>query len=185
MTILKREFYFVRHGQTDHNILEGKHKGDHSAEIPLNQTGKEQATRIEPLIASLPIQTICASPMIRAQQTKELITPRLRAPHHAIEELGECTAKEWGTMAQMGMYSPLPEEGAARFFMDRVRQGINKALTLEGPILIVAHGGVHWATCCLMGIQSHDWSIPNCAVVHFSIGNDGNWNGRILSCFTI
>lgn len=32
--ISQKEFYFVRHGQTDHNLLEGLHKGDHTIDIP-------------------------------------------------------------------------------------------------------------------------------------------------------
>ena len=83
-------------------------------------------------------------------------------------------------MASLGMYSSLPEQGDARLFMDRVRQGINQALSLPGPLLIVAHGGVHWALCCLMGIETHEWAIDNCTVVHFSIGENGSWRASKL-----
>ena len=71
--ITKKEFYFVRHGQTDHNVMEGKDKGDHPADIPLNAVGRNQALLIEPTIALLPVQTICASPLKRVQETKERI----------------------------------------------------------------------------------------------------------------
>ena len=79
-----------------------------------------------------------------------------------------------------GMYSPLPREGMARQFMDRVRNGINQALALPGPTLVVAHGGVHWAICCLMGINGHEWAIDNCIPVHFSIGENEKWCARKL-----
>jgi probable phosphoglycerate mutase len=173
--ILQKEFIFVRHGQTDHNLLEQKHKGDHHSDIPLNETGRTQAKAIEPIIASLPIQTICVSPMKRAQETKQIIAARLIAIHHEIENLSECSSKIWREMSTLGMYAPLPAEGEARLFMDRVREGVNQALALPGPALIVAHGGVHWAICCLLGIRNHEWSIPNCGIVHFSVGEDGKW----------
>ena len=173
--VLKKEFYFVRHGQTDHNLLEGRHKGDHSAEIPLNKTGREQALAIEPIISLLPIRTICASPMERAQETKKIIAARLQAPHHQIDDLGECSSQVWRNMSTLGMYSAVPLEGEVRLFMDRVRSGLNRALALPGPSLVVAHGGVHWAACCLMGIQNHEWAIHNCGVVHFSVDTEGKW----------
>ncbi len=44
--IFQKEFYFVRHGQTDYNIIEEKRKEDHPDDIPLNETGKNQAKSI-------------------------------------------------------------------------------------------------------------------------------------------
>ena len=57
--ILHKEFYFVRHGQTDHNLLEGRDKGDHPDDISLNETGKNQAKFIHSIISTLPIKTVC------------------------------------------------------------------------------------------------------------------------------
>ena len=113
--------------------------------------------------------------MKRVQETKEIITVKLQAPHHEIHELGECSAKTWKEMASLGMYSSIPKEGEARLFMEKVRKGINQVLALPGPSLIVAHGGVHWALCCLMSINTHDWALNNCGVVHFSIGTQEEW----------
>lgn len=178
--ILRKEFYFVRHGQTDHNILE-KEKEDHPSGISLNKTGRNQALAIEPIIASLPVQTICASPMKRAQETKEIIAARLEAPHYTIEDLGECSSLIWKEMVRFGMYSPLPKNGEAQLFMERVRKGINHALSFPGTALIVAHGGVHWATCCLMGIETHEWRIENCGIVRFSVGDHNKWTASRLT----
>ncbi len=117
----------------------------------------------------------------RVQETKEIIAARLSAPHYEIGNLGECSGKIWKEMARLGMYSPFPSDGEVRLFMERVRDGINHALSLPGPSLIVAHGGVHWAACCLMSIENHEWAVSNCAVVHFSIGNQGKWIASRLS----
>ena len=175
MVILKKEFYFVRHGQTDYNIAKNKGDIDHPTEVSLNDTGRGQARAIEPLIALLPIQTICTSPMKRVQETKEIIAARHRVPHYEINELSEGSANIWKEMVSFGMYSPVPKDGEARFFMERVRNGINQALALPGPSLIVAHGGVYWALCCLLEINTHGWAIDNCEVIHFSIGGKGEW----------
>jgi len=151
--ILQKEFYFVRHGQTDYNILEGKQKQDHPKDVPLNETGRNQARTIESIISLLPIVTVCSSPLTRAQETQEIITSKLQAAHCEIDNLGECQAQIWREMVRLGMYSALPNEGIVHQFIQRVRNGINQALSLPGPTLIVAQGGVHWALCCLMAIE--------------------------------
>ncbi len=54
-------------------------------------------------------------------------------------------------------------------FLGNGISGINQALSYEGPVLIVAHGGIHWATCCFKGINNYDWTIANCLPMHFSL----------------
>ncbi len=179
--ILQKEFYFVRHGQTDHNLADGIHKGDHPEEISLNAMGRNQAIAIEPTISSLPIQTVCSSPLKRVQETKELIVSKRQVSHHEIHGLRECSAQIWKEMIRHGMYSSLPHEGIVRQFMDQVRNGINQALSLPDPTLVVAHGGVHWALCCLMDIEDHEWAIGNCVPVHFFIGGSGKWIAKKLA----
>lgn len=79
------------------------------------------------------------------------------------------------------MYSSFSSGSAACLFMDRVREGINHALSLPGPSLIVPHGAVHWAICCMLGIENHEWAVNNCAVVHFSLGTCEKWIATKLS----
>lgn len=179
--IPKREFYFVRHGQTDHNILERKDKGDHPTDISLNQKGKEQAAEIEPIVALLPVKTACVSGMRRAQETKTIITSRLQVPHYEIHDLRECSAEIWGALTKLGMYSPIPTDGPAFLFMEQVRRGLCRALSFPGPCLVVAHGGVHWAACCLMNIKQHEWLLENCGIVHFSLNANQEWVAQKLT----
>ena len=178
--ILQEEFYLVRHGQTDYNILEGKNKHEHREDSSLNQTGIKQAISIEPIISSLPIQTVCSSPFNRAQETKEIVASNLNSETHVIHELGECTAKIWKEIVKLGVKCSIPQEGIACEFLDRVKRGINLALSLHGPVLVVAHGGIHWALCCLMGIDKHDWLIENCIPIHFFPDPNGRWKARKL-----
>lgn len=175
--IAKKEFYFVRHGQTDGNLFLLKTYGD----ISLNETGREQARAIEPLIASLPIKTICCSPLKRAKETKEICCARLMdSVHHSeIPDLTECDAEIWKKMTSLGRHAHLSTEEPVYSFMQRVKKGIDQALSQEGPVLIVAHGGVHWAISCLIGVE-HEWVIGNCVPVHFSLSSADEWVARKL-----
>lgn len=179
--ILQKEFYFIRHGQTDHNILEGRHKDSvHYGDISLNEIGRTQARFIEPIVSNLPIKIVYSSPLKRAQETKEIITAKLLLSHYVIDDFRECSGPIWNEMFGRGMYSSIPKDGIARQFMDQIQYGINQVLSLSGPSLVVAHGGVHWAICCLMSIEMHEWEIDNCVPVHFSIGDNGKWVAKKL-----
>lgn len=173
--IPQKEFYFLRHGQTDYNLNQVKF--DHPPHVPLNETGRRQAAAIEPIIANLPIKTICYSPMLRAVQTKEIIASRLLVPQFEIPDLGECSALVWQQMPMMKTHPFTSLQEPVLGFMQRVQKGLQSALAYEGPILIVAHGGVHWALCSLLNIAGHEWSIDNCVPVHFYIIN-GQWHAR-------
>lgn len=174
--IYRQEFYFVRHGQTDHN----KHNlTTDCGDIPLNETGREQARSIESLIAKLPVKTLCHSPLLRAKETKDIVSVNLQVEHKEIPHLTECNGKVWMEMTSLGLGAHHKAKGAVSDFIEQVRKGVNLALEHTGPVLIVAHGGVHWAMCCLMEVD-HTWSIENCLPVHFSIGKNGKWQARKL-----
>jgi probable phosphoglycerate mutase len=67
-----------------------------------------------------------------------------------------------------------------REFLERTYHGFQKALSYEGPVLIVSHGGIHWALCYLMDITDHEWVVDNCLPIHFFIGPDGLWKVKKL-----
>lgn len=176
--IIKKEFYFIRHGQTDYNVSE--HKVDY-VDVSLNSVGLQQAQSLEPLVATLPIRSICFSPLKRAKETKESVAVRLQAAQLEIPELGECSAQVWNEMTQFGSCPQIQHSSDhVKAFIQRTLKGINQALTCEGPVLIVAHGGIHWAMCYLMGITDHTWSIGNCLPVHFFTSDENQWKAKIL-----
>lgn len=82
------EFYFVRHGQTDHNIGLNANLND-----GLNKVGKHQTKKVTSLLAKLPIKTICSSPLLRIQETTEIINAKLKVPNFVIPELKEGESK--------------------------------------------------------------------------------------------
>lgn len=167
----EKEFYFVRHGQTDANLSPVKVDYD---DIALNETGKKQALAIEPYIATLPIKSICYSPLKRAVETKNLISRRLQALQHEIVHLGECNAWIWNDMT-----SGFIQTTHVSSFIERAVSGINQSLVKEGPVLIVAHGGIHWAFCHAMAISDHNWFIDNCHPVHFILKEE-QWRAKPL-----
>ena len=175
--ISKKEFYFIRHGQTDYNASDAK--VDHE-DVSLNAVGLRQAQAVEPVIRTLPIKSICTSPLKRATETKEVISSKLITAHHEIDALGECSFQIWNDMTSCGPSAYRSGKEHVKNFIQRVLTGLNETLSLEGPPLIVAHGGVHWAICCLMEVTEHDWFIDNCLPVHFFPDDTGRWKARKL-----
>ena len=141
----QEEFYFVRHGQVPEANV--KCLLEFPDTMPLNDVGRKQAEEIRQTIHKLPIRTVCHSPIARAVETKQIITEGLILPEVAIPELGECGPAQWFEMVawEGEKHKPLPP--VIQAFVERVRIGLIRALEQPGPVLIVAHGGVHWAIC--------------------------------------
>ncbi len=173
--ILKKEFYFVRHGQTDYNlrIIKVNHE-----DVPLNETGRKQALDASSLALQLPIQTICCSPFKRAKETKELLLPNRE--HLEFSELGECTPQIWKEMTSLGLDAFKKGSSEVKNFLERVKNGVNLSLEQKGPILIVAHGGVHFGICFWMNIEGYSWVIDNCKLAHFSLNKKHDWQAALL-----
>jgi len=142
---------FVRHGITDWNI---QRIAQGSSDIPLNETGREQARAIAGRLAQEePWDVIISSDLIRARETAEIIAGKLEMPikhlDPLIRELSggqiEGTTEEeriqrWGPnwrSLELGLEKQA--EGAKRG-----RAAIDKALA-EYPgkrILMVSHGAL-------------------------------------------
>jgi len=162
-------FHFVRHGETDWNkvrLMQGRR------DIPLNATGEAQAERLRPYLKDHGFRSIAASPLLRARRTAEILNRDLGLPIHFLAGLQEfdvgpyegTEAREWfGTWRQGQLVT-----GVESFadFSARVRHGMQTALALPGPVLIVAHGGLVWALEHLMGLPIGT-DIHNTALVHF------------------
>ena len=63
--------YVIRHGQTDYNV---KRIFQGQTDIPLNETGKQQAQEMAEKFKNLKIDNILASPLSRAYQTANYIS---------------------------------------------------------------------------------------------------------------
>lgn len=167
-------FYYVRHGECN------KHPehltDDEDMHISLNDNGHRQAHSIKQHIEQLPIKTVCVSPMKRAQQTLEIIGCTLNCPKIVIDDLKECNLATWLEMTQ----EPFKPGHLTEKFFERALRGINRALEYPGPVLIVAHGGIHWALTHMVGV-SHEKKILHCVPVHFNVDTTQGWQAKILA----
>lgn len=176
-TLPVTEFYFVRHAETVYNAMKVPYDDPNAI---LSQRGIQQAHMISETIESLPIQTVCVSPYLRAKHTMEIITKNIKCDVVVIDELRECTMGVWDKMVALEHPNDDPVCRTLMGFMNQVFHGVNQAVKHPGPILIVAHGGVHWALCHQMEIYGHERDIDNCLPVHFYQSEQESWKARLL-----
>ena len=103
--------YLVRHGQTDWN-LQGIYQG-HS-DIPLNDTGKQQAQESVKNQNGLVYDAIYASDLIRAQQTAGYFAQKSGLPIHTDARLREIYMGKWEGMRFNEIRQQYPDLVAAR-----------------------------------------------------------------------
>lgn len=164
----QRHFYYVRHGETDWNL---EHRAQGQTDVPLNENGRLQATAIPAKIRDAGIKLICSSPLRRAMETAEIIATTLALPIHVIDELKEACWGEFEGTIKGSWYtdwlSGHTESGAEPYdaFINRAISGINRAIANDGPVLVVAHGGVYWAVEHATNIKNGGDAV-NCGVLY-------------------
>ena len=151
----RREFYFLRHGQTDYNA-QGLSQG--AIDIPLNALGRAQAQAAAPLLVGRGLVGIITSPMLRAIETAAIVNAHLNLPLVTEPDLREVIfggqegkpLMPWFTDWLDGRFTP---EGAESFadITRRAAQVMTRILAQPGPRLIVSHGAFFRAVCGLIG----------------------------------
>jgi Fructose-2,6-bisphosphatase len=81
------DLYIFRHGETDWN-RERRLQGH--TDIPLNQTGVDQAHKLAELIAPFKPQVIFTSDLSRARETAKIVNKVLKVPLYENKGLREC-----------------------------------------------------------------------------------------------
>lgn len=169
--LLKRPYWYLRHGQTDwnaRNLSQGR------TDIPLNPVGIAQATAAGNALAAHwdtlehPITHIVSSPLGRARSTADRVRAILQEkkgvtlPMELDDGLKEvCFGVEekqpmgpWYDEWILGKCTP---EGGEPFMelCRRVSDAVNRAIskTDKGQVLIVAHGGIFRSLRYLMGLK--------------------------------
>lgn len=188
----RKSLVIFRHGETDWNrkgIIQGR------SNIPLNNTGIQQARDLAEQLRCYPIQAILTSPMLRAKQTAEIVQETIRVPLYYEELLteGNCGIHE-GKVKDVDFFrqweSPhnpdlKPENGETnREIFQRAIEGMRNFMR-ENPehdyIAVSTHGGVIRrlinflrlsATLTngteLLGKNPCDAHIPNTFLMHLS-----------------
>ncbi len=173
------EFYFVRHGETDHNKFQIH--GD-TTDVDINETGRRQAAALKEPLYSLTLKKVVSSPHLRAKSTRDIaLGDRIRQLNlHVYEELTECTSEIWLNLVEIEKgdeKEPLPNTAE---FLDRIKSGLDQILASKEPTLIIAHGGTFWAFCHHLEISASR-NISNCVLVKFTKGAEGWTYEPVLS----
>jgi broad specificity phosphatase PhoE len=167
--IPKKTFYYVRHGQTDANAQGLMCGGDW--DISLNEKGLSQASGLSEKILSLgpSVDEIRCSPMVRAQQTAELINKSLLAPVTTVEGLkewcvGDWEKKPWETVPDPIQTNENPPNGESQEeFGSRVLSSISLELENSSKtLLFVSHGAFAYVLFAQLGLEQN--MINNCEI---------------------
>lgn len=140
--------YLVRHGETDWN-RERRIQG--STDIPLNNTGREQASATGRLLSSRPWDAIITSPLARARETAEIIASTAGRPQ--LHTLNEIVERRYGeaeglTYEEVEERFPHDADVPGRESRDAVAERVVPALVSLAEqyrgksIVVVSHGGV-------------------------------------------
>jgi 2,3-bisphosphoglycerate-dependent phosphoglycerate mutase len=81
------KLYFVRHGQSEANLL--KVISNRGLVHPLTELGRAQAAQLAQALTGLPITKIYSSPLLRAQQTAEIVSAALGLTFELADALRE------------------------------------------------------------------------------------------------
>ena len=152
--------YFARHGQTNWNRV---HRWQSRTDIPLNQTGRQQARGLSQLIRSRAIvfKRVVCSPLRRARETAEILMdgcdPALEIDSRLVEldlgefegclesELGEEFGERYDEWKSRMYLDPAPSGEGILDVARRVEPVLPVLLDTPGHVLIVGHQGVNMA----------------------------------------
>ena len=173
--LIKKAFYFVRHGETDYNrnyLCAGS-----QTDAPLNETGEIQAKSLKDKISSLPINKVICSPLKRTIKTAHLATSHPLIIEHDLREcdLGDFEGKPVPDLIQhietTSVGIPFPNGESRDEVAKRVLAAVNKFLLAHGEnLLFVSHGMVYWSLLETVGIPFHH--IANAGLVQFKPQQD-------------
>lgn len=160
-----------RHGQTDWNA-DSRFQGQ--ADIPLNQTGADQARVSAQVLARLPIAAIYASPLGRARATAGALASELDLPIAFDDRLLEIDVGSWEGLRLADVLEANAEFAAAMAQGRDFRRSLEGETSVEtgermgaalreiaaahpgGTVVVAAHGlAIRMATCDLLG-----WDYP-------------------------
>ena len=174
--LFEREFYFLRHGETEFNrlkLIAGSTDGE------LNDTGRAQARAAVEQVRALGVSHVASSGLRRARETAAIIAGALELPHAVVAGLAE---RNWGELegqpqAARGPGTTPPGAETVDQFVARTRAAL-AAVDAGGTPLIVAHSGTYRVLCRLLQLEGPGEAVANCRPVRFvpPVQPGGQWS---------
>ncbi len=93
------KFYFVRHGESEANLL--REFSNSGVKHPLTAKGLTQAQELAQTLQGIPFASIYSSPVLRAQQTAQIVSEQVGVPVEVTEAL-----REWNVGIYEGTTGP-------------------------------------------------------------------------------
>ena len=154
--IIRRAFWYLRHGETAWNA---QNLSQGSIDIPLNDVGIAQAHAATRALTGRGIRTIVSSPLSRATRTAQIVADSMGLTVSTDPELAEVAfgvqeGQPMGAWFDDWLAGHMTPEGAEPFdaLGERGVRAINRALAMEAPVLVVAHGALFRALRGRMGL---------------------------------
>ena len=171
-------FYFLRHGQTEHNrqrICQGH------TDVPLNATGLAQAEAAAVVLAGVAPVAIAASDLMRVRQTAMPIAERLGLEITIDPDLRE---RNFGIFEDRRIEGQLwsfdhPSVESIETFVDRSLAGFKAGLTADDA-LVVTHGGLRRVLAGALDLEMHYWSWHNALPLRFTY-EASSWKAEALT----
>lgn len=166
-------FFLVRHGETEWNRIR---RIQGVSDIPLNETGREQAHAVAEILAAHRFDAIVSSPLSRARDTADIIAQRLGMP--APEIMDGLIERNYGDAeGSTGqdldhLYPPgteIPGRESREAVTARALAALGE-LALKYPdsdVLAVAHGGLIRSVVEHAAPGQYNEPITNCSVHSF------------------
>jgi len=176
----------VRHGQTDWNLAR---KIQGSTDIPLNDTGLQQAQATREALREAEFDAIASSHLQRAAVTAETINELHGKAHHIDERLAERTfgPVEGWTVEQVnaafGSFDAMADIESWHAVGERMLMALGDLADAYpgGRVLVVAHGSsIRAVLGSILGIPPREVkSMWNCSLTELRHNDDGTW--QVLS----
>lgn len=171
-------FYFLRHGQTEHNrrgICQGH------TDVPLNETGHAQAGKASAVLGAVKPVAMTMSDLLRVRQTAKpvadalgleaVVDPRLRERSFGIFEDRPIEGQLWSF--------DHPSVEPIETFVDRSLEGFERALVRDDT-LVVTHGGLRRVLAGALGLDLPHWTAHNALPLRFTKEASG-WRAEALT----
>ena len=171
-------FYFVRHGETENNAL-GLVTG--VKDIPLNDAGITQASKAVHCVSALGIKSCICSSLMRAVQTAVLMLQKTGVTPVLVDGFKE---RDWGKLectSKKELDNFVFSKMGVEPWGDFVKRNIEAvhSLTVEPPVLIVAHSGTFRALCDYLKIHIEKRPVIN-AWPYCFFKTGAGWNVTIV-----